>query len=165
MVVSVAVGTAIAASLLSLSFDITSKVSKELRSYGANIVVQPKVMGLAGISGQKRYLREQDVVKAKTIFWKHNILGVVPILTVRDEKLTAMVLGTWYSKTLPVPGEKKGFDTGIASVMPWWSIDGAWPQGDDEVLAGRNEQGYGIRRADDTSVFCSLRLGSSRYRL
>jgi putative ABC transport system permease protein len=136
MIVSVAVGTAIAASLLSLSFDITSKVSNELRSYGANIVVQPKVSGLANLSGQKRYLREQDIIKAKTIFWKHNILGVVPVLTVRDETFAATVLGTWYHKTLPVPGEKKGFDTGMASVMPWWSIDGAWPQEDGEFLIG-----------------------------
>lgn len=136
MIVSVAVGTAIAASLLSLSFDIASKVSKELRSYGANIVVQPKVTGLAGVSGQKRYLREEDVVKAKTIFWRHNIIGVVPVLTVRDEKLDVTVLGTWYRKIVPVPGEKKGFDTGVATVMPWWSIDGKWPQAENEVLAG-----------------------------
>ncbi len=153
MVVSVAVGTAIAASLLSLSFDIAAKVSKELRSYGANIVVQPKVTGLAGLSGQKRYLREQDVVKAKTIFWKHNILGVVPILTVPDEKLAAVVLGTWYHKTLPVPGEKNGFDTGISSVMPWWSIDGAWPQGDEEVLAGVSlAQKRGLKLHDTVTV-------------
>jgi len=136
MIVSVAVGTAIAASLLSLSFDIASKVSKELRSYGANIIVQPKVAGLAGVSGQKRYLREEDIVKAKTIFWRHNILGVVPVLMVRDDKLDVTLLGTWYQKTVPVPGEKAGFDTGALSVMPWWSIDGKWPLPGDELLAG-----------------------------
>ena len=136
MIVSVAVGTAIAASLLSLSFDISSKVSKELRSYGANIVVQPKVTGLAGVSGQKRYLREEDIVKAKTIFWKNNILGVVPMLAVHDEKLDVTVLGTWHLKNIAVPGEKKGFDTGAAVVMPWWSLDGTWPASADQLLAG-----------------------------
>ena len=136
MIVAVAIGTAIAASLLALSFDISSKVSKELRSFGANIVVQPKLTGLAGVSNQKRYLREEDIVKAKTIFWRHNIMGVVPQLLVRDEQKGITVLGTWYQKILPVPGEKKGFDTGAAVVMPWWSLDGQWPRAENEMLAG-----------------------------
>ena len=125
MIVAVAVGTAIAASLLALAFDISSKVSKELRSFGANIIVQPKVTGLAGVSGQKRYLRETDIVKVKTIFWRHNIMGVAPQLLVRDDALKATVLGTWYQRTIPVPGENKGFDTGAAGVMPW--MRDAWP--------------------------------------
>jgi len=152
MIVSVAVGTAIAASLLSLSFDISSKVSRELRSFGANIVIQPKVIGLAGVSGQKRYLREEDVVKAKTIFWRHNILGVAPVLTVRDENLNVTLLGTWYRKNIPLPGEKKGFETGVATVMPWWSIEGQWPEAENEVLAGT---GFARKRGlnpDDTVV-------------
>lgn len=136
MVVSVAVGTALAASLLSLSFDISSKVSKELRSFGANIVIQPKITGLAGVSGQKRYLREEDIVKAKTIFWRHNVLGIVPFLTVRDDALDAVVLGTWHRKVLPLLGEKKSFETGVVTVMPWWAIDGNWPSRNDEILAG-----------------------------
>jgi len=51
MIVSVAVGTPIAASLLALSFDSSSRLAKELRSFGANIVIQPKVTGLAGVGG------------------------------------------------------------------------------------------------------------------
>ena len=136
MIIAVAVGTAIAASLLALAFDISSKVSKELRSFGANIIIQPRATGLAGVSGQKRYLRETDIVKAKTIFWRHNIIGVAPQLLVRDDALKATVLGTWYQRTIPVPGEKKGFDTGAAVVMPWWAIEGKWPQTENEILAG-----------------------------
>jgi putative ABC transport system permease protein len=61
MFVSVAVGTALAASLITISLDISAKVSKELRSFGANIIVEPKIEGLADISGQKRYLQQQDI--------------------------------------------------------------------------------------------------------
>jgi len=136
MVVSVAVGTSIAASLLSLSLDISSKVSKELRSFGANIIIQPRLTGLAGVSGQKRYLREEDLPRVKTIFWRHNIVGVAPLLLFRDESLGVTILGTWYRHTMPVSGEKAGFETGAAVVMPWWSIDGAWPGSENEVLAG-----------------------------
>ena len=153
MVVAVAVGTALSASLLALSFDISTKVSRELRSFGANIIVQPRVSGLAGVSGQQRYLRESDIPKAKGIFWKHNILGVAPQLLARDERLEATVLGTWYRHTITVPGEKTGFVTGAASVMPWWSIDGAWPSADDEMLAGiRLAERKGIRKGDRVTV-------------
>lgn len=136
MVIAVAVGTAIAASLLALSFDISSKVSRELRSFGANIVIQPRIIGLAGVAGQPRYLREADIPKAKVIFWKHNILGLAPQLLARDDRSGVTVLGTWYQRTIAVPGEKAGFATGAAVVMPWWSIDGSWPAAEDELLAG-----------------------------
>ncbi len=149
MVLSVAIGTAIAASLLALSFDISSKVSRELRSFGANIIVQPRVSGLAGVSGQQRYLRESDIPKAKIIFWKHNILGVAPQLLARDETTKTPVLGTWYQRTIAVPGEKAGFATGAATVMPWWSIDGSWPAGEDELLAGSGlAERKGIKKGD-----------------
>ena len=58
MIASVAVGTALAASLITISFEISGKVSKELRAFGANILVEPAVEGLADITDQKRYLNE-----------------------------------------------------------------------------------------------------------
>ncbi len=153
MIASVAVGTAIAASLLSLSLDVSTKVAKELRSFGANILIQPKVTGLAGVSGQQRYLREEDIPKAKTVFWRHNIMGIAPVLTVRDDRLKTTILGTWYRKNLAMPGEKKPFETGTANVMPWWSIDGAWPSGDGELLAGSSfAERLGLKNGSDIAV-------------
>lgn len=136
MIVAVAVGTALAASLLTLSLDISAKVTKELRSFGANIIIRPKVSGPAELAGQKRFLRETDIVKAKAvIFWRYNIVGIAPVLQVRDEGSGVTVLGTWFSHSLPVPGDEQPFVTGMDSVMPWWSIEGSRP-GPREVLAG-----------------------------
>lgn len=136
MTAAVAVGAALAASLLTLSLDISAKVSRELRSFGANIVVLPKVAGLAALGGQKRYLREADLPKAKTIFWRHNIVGLAPVLIARDEQQGLTLLGTWRRKDLPVPGEQRPFPAGVETAMPWWDIDGAWPDKENEVLAG-----------------------------
>lgn len=136
IIVSVAVGTAIAASLLSLSMDISTKVARELRSFGANILVKPRVTGLAGIAEQQRYLQEEDIVKIKTIFWRHNILGMVPFLYVKDNKSDITIAGTWYEKSLKIPGEKEPFLTGISRVMPWWQIKGKWPQKNNEIALG-----------------------------
>ncbi len=137
MIVAVAVGTAIASSLISLSLDIKTKVSRELRAFGANIIVEPRVQGIAEIAGQKRYLRGSDLVKIKTIFWRHNILGFVPFLYVNDPQSGHTVIGTWYKKALKVPGEKEPFITGASEVMPWWQIKGRWPGDDQETLVGR----------------------------
>jgi putative ABC transport system permease protein len=142
MVVSVAVGTALAASLISISLDIKGKISTELRAFGANIIVEPKVEGMADISGQKRFLRQEDIIKVKTIFWRHNILGVAPFLESNAELLhngnkeSVKLIGAWYEKMLSMPaGKNDSFPAGIRAVAPWWVIEGKWPSA-DEVLMG-----------------------------
>jgi putative ABC transport system permease protein len=159
MVVSVAVGTALAASLITISLDIGSKVSQELRSFGANILVEPKIAGLADLSGQKRYLQQQDIVKAKTIFWRHNIVGIAPILEARrtvsfkSGSQEVGLVGAWYEKKLPLPGEEKTFDAGISTVSPWWNIQGRWPEKPEEVLVGTSlAERIGIEMHDTLSI-------------
>ncbi len=41
MIASVSGGAAIVSSLISISFEINGKISKELRAFGANILVEP----------------------------------------------------------------------------------------------------------------------------
>jgi len=169
IVVSVAAGTAIAASLVSLSMDIERKVARELRSFGANILVKPKLTGLAGIAGQQRYLDEADIIKIKTIFWRHNILGMVPFLYVRDRDRGITIAGTWYERAVKIPGEEEPFLTGVKGVMPWWQIDGEWPDGEDEILVGVSyAERHGIKKGDrirllgrDFTVTGLLNTGSS----
>lgn len=142
MIASVSVGTAMAASLITISFEISGKVSKELRSFGANILIEPKIEGMATLSDQRRFLRQEDVIKTKTIFWRHNILGVSPVLETVSEVSasgppeTMTLVGSWYEKGLPLPGEKDEFIAGIKSVSPWWYIEGKWPDQPDEAIIG-----------------------------
>ena len=142
MIVSIAVGTALAASLITISLEINGKISQELRSFGANILVEPRIEGLADISGQKRYLRSADIIKAKTIFWRHNILGVAPFLetdasvSVQGKSETVKLVGAWYQKELPLPGETKTFEAGIKTVSPWWQVNGSWPDTKDKIVVG-----------------------------
>ena len=142
MVVSVAVGTALAASLISISLEISGKVSRELRSFGANILVEPKVEGLADLSGQKRFLRENEITSAKTIFWRNNILGIAPFLDTKAELDTGSdnerlnVSGVWHSKELPLPGDAGTFQAGTDTVFTWWQVDGKWPATPNAAAAG-----------------------------
>lgn len=146
MVVSVSMGTAVAASLIALSLDIKGKISKELRSFGANITISPSVEGFAEVAGQKRYLREEDVIKAKTIFWRHNIVGLAPFLdasgrvSLAGKEAEAQIVGTWLKKTLPLPGEETGFEAGVMTVFPWWQVEGAFPD-ESSALVGSSLAG------------------------
>lgn len=155
MIVSVAVGTAMAASLVSISFEISGKLSRELRAFGANILVAPKVEGLADVSGHKRYLRQEDIVKAKTIFWRHNIVGISPFLEakagvrINDGVMQTDVVGTWYEKQLPLPGERKTFSAGTMTVSPWWKLEGRWPDNESGVVLGVSLADRLAKKTDD----------------
>ncbi len=141
MIISVSVGTSITASLLTVSFDISGKVAKELRSFGANIIIEAKTEGLADVVFRRRYLYEEDIIKAKTIFWRHNIVGLSPFLEAKGTlelngiKAEVKLVGSWYDREMPLPGEAGSFKGGIKTVFPWWRIEGKWPS-DNEVLIG-----------------------------
>ncbi len=130
---STVAGTAVIATMLSLSFEIEDKVKRELRSFGANIIVEPEVKGLMSLAGQPHYLMESDIPRVKTIFWRHNIIGIAPFLeatldgNINGKAYKFNGLGTWFDKELPVPGEKGFMKTGVFTVVSWWYVDGRLP--------------------------------------
>ena len=133
MIISVAMGTAVSSSLITISLDIKSKVSQELRSFGANITLEPKVEGLADLAGQRRFLREKDLPKAKAIFWRHNIVGIAPYLESRlrlsyeGNEREVEGFGTWLRRGLPLPGSEATFEAGALTVSAWWEVRGEEP--------------------------------------
>lgn len=130
---STVAGTAVIATMLSLSLEIEEKVKRELRSFGANIIVEPEIKGLMSLAGQPLYLMESDIPKIKTIFWRHNIIGIAPFLEAPlDVNINGKVyrlngLGTWFDKDLPLPGEAGSQKAGIFTVASWWYVDGRIP--------------------------------------
>ncbi len=150
---AVAVAAALASALLSVSLDINEKVAKELRAFGANIVVVPKqdaleveIGGLRyATAAETAYLEESDLPKLKTIFWGHNIVGFAPFLSAPVEvgEDRALLVGTWFDRKVPLPkGPRKftfatgnvrevksgetDFRTGLKAVAPWWRVEGRW---------------------------------------
>lgn len=136
---TVALGTSLAVATLNIALDVGDKVNRELKSYGANILVTPQAenipLEIAGYNplSEQSYLLEAELPKLKTIFWKYNVLGFAPYLstpgkTLTDDKID--VIGTWFQKTLIIPtGEN--ITTGVKDVKSWWQIQGNWP--DDSV--------------------------------
>lgn len=152
---AVLLGASLASSLLTVYDDVAGKMSQELRSYGANILVRPDSAGLelevGGISytppSARSFLDERELPMIKTIFWKHNITGFAPFLSVlaKVDADPVVLTGTWFEKTLSVPQiaprqfadkasapiEQQTFIAGLKRISPWWQLQGDWVPEDD----------------------------------
>jgi putative ABC transport system permease protein len=144
MAVAVTLGAAVSTAMIAIAIDIGDKISQELRSYGANLVVTPADDSLDVQIGSVNLkpaggatLSEADLPKIKGIFWRNNITGFTPELPVNVKvgATDAMLVGTYFAKTLTFG--KQEFTTGARKTFPWWKIEGVWPADDsDQVLVG-----------------------------
>src|SRR5208283_1563336 len=137
---AVALGIAAAATVGTLSLDIGDKVSRELRSYGANLSITPAADSLAitvgGVdyrpAGSGAFIPEDELLKLKKIFWRNNIVAFAPFLYVptKVNGQRAVLIGTWFEKLLQVD-KSEVFATGIEKLHPTWKVEGEWPDDED----------------------------------
>ena len=147
--VAIMLGMTVATTMISVGVDVGDKMNQEIRSYGANIVVYPQAdsldVSIGGVNlkpaSDGAYLKDSDLVKIKSIFWGHNILGYSPMLpvTVNLGGMTSPVpmVGTYFAKAVRL--EDETFITGVTKTHPWWKVQGAWPsdEGRDAALGAR----------------------------
>src|SRR5437588_10364269 len=86
--VAVTLGAAVATAMIAIATDIGDKISRELRTLGANLVVTPEEnsldvqIGSLNLKPAGAYLNEADLPKIKGIFWRNNITAFTPSLAV-----------------------------------------------------------------------------------
>jgi len=178
---AVAIAATLASALLGVALDVGEKVAKELRAFGANIVVVPKqdaleveIGGLRyATAAQAAYLAESDLPKLKTIFWAYNIVGFVPFLSAPVDvgESRALLVGTWFDRDVPLPreprkftfstgnvrvvkSEETSFRTGLKAIAPWWSVDGRWVEdaASEAMVGGALAGRLGLGRGDRVSL-------------
>jgi putative ABC transport system permease protein len=143
--IAVTLGATVSTAMIGIALGIGDKISHELRTYGANLVVTPEEdnldvqIGSVDLkpSGSGAYLDETALPKIKGIFWRNNIAAFTPEfpVTVQVGGENVTLLGTYFSKSLKFGTEQ--FTTGARSTFPWWKVQGAWPADDSQdVLAG-----------------------------
>jgi putative ABC transport system permease protein len=145
--IAIMLGVGVATAMIAVATDIGDKISRELRTYGANLIVTPQEdtldVVIAGANlkppSDGTYLNEADLPKIKGMFWRNNIVGFAPMLpvSVNVEGQNVTLLGTYFSRKLSFG--KQEFNTGVRSTHPWWKVQGAWP--DDEstdILLGEH---------------------------
>jgi putative ABC transport system permease protein len=136
--IAITLGVAVATAMIAVATDIGDKINRELRSYGANLVVTPQEdtldVEVGGVNlkppSDGAFLNEADLPKIRGTFWHHNIVGFSPMLpvTVRvdSSQLSALssrdvtLVGTYFNK--PLRFGKDDFTTGVRITNPWWKI-------------------------------------------
>jgi putative ABC transport system permease protein len=161
---AIAFGVSVATAMIAVATDVGDKINRELRSYGANLVVNPQEDSLdveiAGVNlkppSDGAYLSEADLPMIKGMFWRNNVVGFAPALpvnvAVNDGKTKTTLVGTYFSK--PLHFGTDNFVTGVRATYPWWRVQGSWPDDDSrDVLVGeRLAQSPGQKTGGEVTI-------------
>ena len=160
---SITMGAAVATAFLGIAGEVSHKMALELRSYGANILLEPAAVEGGG------FLREEDLPKIKTVFWKYNITGFTPYLfgvariSAGGKQERGVLSGTWFAKELKVPGEESSVQ-GIKGIAPWWEVNGRWPEDAAEAIMGA-ALAKRLKVTPGAEVTASVRGRDQRFRV
>ncbi|HUK47773.1 MAG TPA: ABC transporter permease [Terriglobales bacterium] len=165
---AITLGAAVSTAMIAIATDIGDKISRELRTYGANIIVTPQDSTLDVQIGSVNlkpaggaYLNETDLPKIKGIFWRNNIAAFTPELPVNVKlgSTETTLLGTYFAKSLKFGDDH--FTEGARSTFPWWKVEGSWPAGDSgDVLIGEK-----LARVQDISAGQQIQVNGKPYRV
>ncbi len=147
LLVAVALATTAVTALCDLALDVGDKMSRELKAFGANLVVVPREnarpvrIGGEDVSAFRlpSFLRASQVIAVKDNFWKNNILAFAPVLDVSGQVRGRIfpVRGTWFERQLSLDATNgESFLTGIRNLNPYWSVRGNWPM--DRIREGQS---------------------------
>jgi putative ABC transport system permease protein len=163
VVLSTAMGAGIAAALLSVALQVEDRLARELRGFGANVVVEPRTAAAPGAGAAPEALAESDLARVLTIFWRHNLVGLAPSLTApatvtgASGAERALLAGVWFDRALPRADGGGVLRGGVVPLFPHWRIEGRWPAPGDapaavvgRALAGRIGAAPGGRLAIET---------------
>src|ERR1700704_3010585 len=132
--IAVTLGVAVATAMIAVATDIGDKINRELRSYGANLVITPQEdtldVEVGGINlkppSDGAFLNEADLPKIRGTFWHNNIVGFSPMLPVTvklgsgPDANDVTLVGTYFNK--PLHFGKQDFTTGVRITHPWWKV-------------------------------------------
>lgn len=119
---AVLLGAAMVSALANLSFDVGGQTSRELRAYGANLLLLPRgaALGLGSV-GDELGIPERDLAALDGL---PGVVGFVPYL-----HLVAETAGQ------PIVVAGLDFER-LRAGRPPWRVEGRWPAGPDEALLG-----------------------------
>ena len=112
----IAIGAAVLLGMVTLSFDIPRQMSREFRSYGANMVLMA--------AGKESLMMRADVERAASLLPADKLVGLTPYRyeTVRSNMLPYTAVGTDFEQ--------------VRKTSPYWQVSGQWPERDGDILIG-----------------------------
>ncbi|MBI3427889.1 MAG: ABC transporter permease [Acidobacteria bacterium] len=151
--VAVWIGVTLVVALLALSLDVGDKMNRELRSFGANIKLEPASAAIPVRVGghelaaavQPAFLQETQLVALKSLFWANNILGVSPRLWAKANV---------HDRERPLLGVR------LENRPLAWQLTGVWPSSADECLLGAD-----LARELHLATGQTIRVGDATLRI
>lgn len=135
---AVMLATCLAAFLLNWSLNLGDKIQRDLRAYGANILIVPSGESLPvgagnielGTFDSGNYLKYEEMKGLGDIFWTNQLLAYTPMLPVmsRINGKEVTLVGTEFGENNAAMNLQKA--------APYLSLNGKWPGEPDEVVAG-----------------------------
>jgi putative ABC transport system permease protein len=166
--VAITLGVAVATAMIAVATDIGDKINRELRSYGANLLITPQEdtldVEIGGVNlkpaSDGAFLNEADLPRVKGTFWRHNIVGFSPMLPVNVKVSSSndvTLTGTYFNKALRFGTDD--FTAGVRITHPWWKVQGTWPKdSSSNVLLGERLAARLGKRAGETIDLSGRRL-------
>jgi putative ABC transport system permease protein len=161
---AVALGITVATVVATLALDVGDQVSRELRSFGANITVVSEADGppvtVGGVdyrpAAAGAFLQESDLPSLKKIYWANNIMAFAPFLYAPAslEGRRVVLIGSWFSHAVPV-SRSESFHTGLRDLHTGWRIQGQWP---DDADSHACLVGGSLARAEDLAPGSTMTL-------
>lgn len=139
-IITIFLAASLISALLAVSIDIGDKMAKELKSYGANILIQPASSAVLSLNNENKtalsaqdFLEQKELPNVKDIFWRNNIIGFAPLLTAdvkayhqnQQKEQYINILGTFFDHQIAVPDEDD-YHTGQRIISPYWKVIGEW---------------------------------------
>lgn len=114
---AIAIGATVLSGLVTIYYDVPRQMGKELRSYGANVLL---------VSSSTESFTQDDFEKAKLVFPKDTIVGLTPFKyqNVRVNEQPFVAAGTNFAE--------------LKKTSPYWYISGDYPENLGEALIGQN---------------------------
>lgn len=99
-------GAAVVSGLVGVYYDITLKMSREFRAYGANLVLAPG-SGATSISHDEFDAATSRIPEDALVGAAPSLYGVISV-----DSLRVVLVGTWFDQ--------------VQEVSPYWRVDGDW---------------------------------------
>ena len=130
---AVVLGAGLVSALVNLSFDVNGQAGRELRAYGANMLMLPDgamlpaAAAVRGPVAEERGIPESGLSALDSV---EEVIGYAPFLYLVAEigDQPVVVAGTRFGRA--------------RAVSPWWRVEGRWPRSPGEGLIG-----VGVARA------------------
>jgi putative ABC transport system permease protein len=113
---AITLGSTVFLGMGTIYYDIPRQMGRELRSYGANLVLLP--------ADGNAVLTLENAAKASALLPRDKLIGAAPFR-----------YGTMYYNMQGLTVVGTDFDA-ARKTSPYWRVHGAWPNRDDEVLVG-----------------------------